>query len=142
MRFTRGRKEEEPRLGIAPLIDIVFLLLIFFMVTSHFDLASGVRLQLPEMSGRLPEEPREEITVVIDREGSIHLEGGRVDRGALEERLRARVRSRGLERIILQADRETLHGTVLGIIDLARNAGVRSVIIAARWKPGEEGRRP
>ena len=44
MRFIRGRKEEEPRLGIAPLIDIVFLLLIFFMVTSHFDLASGVRL--------------------------------------------------------------------------------------------------
>ncbi|MBW1863135.1 MAG: biopolymer transporter ExbD, partial [Deltaproteobacteria bacterium] len=41
MRFKKV-KEEEIRLGIAPLIDIVFLLLIFFMVTSHFDVASGI----------------------------------------------------------------------------------------------------
>ncbi len=137
MRFMRGPKEEEPRLGIAPLIDIVFLLLIFFMVTSHFDLASGVKLQLPEMSARLSDEPREDITVLIDRAGNAYLEGERIEKGALEERLRERVRRNGLQRVILQADKETLHGTVLGIIDLARAAGVRSVIIAARWQPGE-----
>ena len=137
MRFIRARKEEEPRLGIAPLIDIVFLLLIFFMVTSHFDLASGVRLQLPEMASRLSEEPRREATVVIDRDGNTYLEGEQVEKDALEERLRERVLSDGLERIILQADTDTRHGSVLGIIDLARAAGVRSVIIAARWKPGQ-----
>ncbi|MBW1921270.1 MAG: biopolymer transporter ExbD [Deltaproteobacteria bacterium] len=48
MRF-KTTKKEEPSLGIAPLIDIVFLLLIFFMVTSHFDIASGVRIQLPKV---------------------------------------------------------------------------------------------
>lgn len=139
MRFIRGRREEEPRLGIAPLIDIVFLLLIFFMVTSHFDLASGVRLELPEMASRLSEEARTEATVVIDREGNTYLEGTRIEKADLEDRLRKRVEGGELERIILQADKETLHGTVLGTIDLARAAGVRSVIIAARWKP-DEGR--
>ena len=137
MRFIRGRKEDEPRLGIAPLIDIVFLLLIFFMVTSHFDLASGVRLQLPEMSSRLSEEPAQEITVIIDRSGDTYLEGEKITGDDLEERLRQAVQEQGLERIILQADKESLHGSVLGVIDLARSAGVRSVIIAARWSSGK-----
>jgi biopolymer transport protein ExbD len=136
MRFIRGRKEDEPRLGIAPLIDIVFLLLIFFMVTSHFDLASGVRLQLPEMSSRLSEEPAQEITVIVDRSGDTYLEGEKITGTDLEERLRQAVQEQGLERIILQADKESLHGSVLGVIDLARSAGVRSVIIAARWTSG------
>lgn len=137
MRFVRRRNEEEPRLGIAPLIDIVFLLLIFFMVTSHFDLASGVRLQLPEMSSRLSEEPHREAIVVIDRDGVTYLEGEPVENDELEARFRNRVQSDGLERIILQADRDARHGSVLGIIDIARAAGVRSVIIAARWVPGK-----
>jgi len=137
MRFIRGRKEDEPRLGIAPLIDIVFLLLIFFMVTSHFDLASGVRLQLPEMSSRLSEEPAQETTVIIDRSGDTYLEGEKITGDDLEERLRQAVQEQGLERIILQADKESLHGSVLGVIDLARSAGVRSVIIAARWSSGK-----
>lgn len=137
MRFSRSRREEEPRLGIAPLIDIVFLLLIFFMVTSHFDLASGVRLQLPEMASRLSQEPRREATVVIDTDGNTYLEGEPVEKKLLEERFRKRVQDDGLERIILQADKDTRHGAVLGIIDLARAAGVRSVIIAARWKPDQ-----
>ena len=137
MRFVRGKREEEPRLGIAPLIDIVFLLLIFFMVTSHFDLASGVRLQLPEMASRLSEDPGQETTVVIDRSGDIYLSGKKISNDDLTQRLRASVRDRGLERIILQADKETRHGAVLGVIDLARAAGVRSVIIAARWNSGK-----
>ena len=52
MRFKKFR-EEEPRVSIAPLIDIVFLLLIFFMVTSHFDIASGIRINLPKVAKRI-----------------------------------------------------------------------------------------
>ena len=57
MRFKRNRPEEI-RLGIAPLIDIVFLLLIFFMVTAHFDVASGVQIRLPRVAQKtfLPKE--------------------------------------------------------------------------------------
>lgn len=136
MRFHRNKKEEDPRLGIAPLIDIVFLLLIFFMVTSHFDLASGVRLQLPKMNTRLEESPQQEITVVIDKAGDTYLEGNRISTEQLKERLGKMVQEEGLVRIILQADREALHGKVLSVIDQARNVGVRSVIIAARWSAG------
>jgi biopolymer transport protein ExbD len=137
MRFTKGRKEEEPRLGIAPLIDIVFLLLIFFMVTSQFDLASGVRLDLPEMKSRLHEERRPQTTVVIDGQGRTYLEGERMDGAQLEKRLAEMVKKEAIERIILQADREARHGLVVEIIDRARSAGVGSVVIAARWDTGK-----
>ncbi|MGD8389083.1 MAG: biopolymer transporter ExbD [Desulfobacteraceae bacterium] len=137
MRFVRTRKEDDPRLGIAPLIDIVFLLLIFFMVTSHFDLASGVRLQLPKMTTRLDEAPKQETTIVIDQEGNTYLEGERISGDALKKRLAELVGENDLERVILQADQESKHGAVLSVIDLARTAGVRSVIIAARWSAGE-----
>jgi biopolymer transport protein ExbD/biopolymer transport protein TolR len=136
MRFIRNKKEDDPRLGIAPLIDIVFLLLIFFMVTSHFDLASGVRLQLPKMTTRLDENPQQETTVLIDKAGNTFLEGERIADEALRERLGKLVNEEGLVRIILQADREAMHGKVLSVIDLARSAGVHSVIIAARWSAG------
>ena len=136
MRFQRNKKEDDPRLGIAPLIDIVFLLLIFFMVTSHFDLASGVRLQLPKMTTRLDESPHQEKTVLIDKAGDIYLEGERITGEALKERLGKMVNDEGLMRIILQADREAMHGNVLSVIDSARSVGVRSVIIAARWSAG------
>ena len=52
MRFKKSR-DEDLILGIAPLIDIVFLLLIFFIVTYHFDIASGVRIRLPKITQRI-----------------------------------------------------------------------------------------
>lgn len=137
MRFLRNKKEDDPRLGIAPLIDIVFLLLIFFMVTSHFDLASGVKLQLPKMSTRIEESPRQETSVIIDKEGNSYLEGERITTRELKETLGTMVTEKGLIRIVLQADRDALHGKVMHIIDTARSAGVRSVIIAAGWSSGE-----
>jgi len=137
MRFLRNKKEDDPRLGIAPLIDIVFLLLIFFMVTSHFDLASGVKLQLPKMSTRLDENPQQETSVLIDRDGNAYLEGEKITPQDLKETLGSMVTEKGLVRIVLQADREALHGKVMHVIDTARSAGVRSVIIAAGWSSGE-----
>jgi biopolymer transport protein ExbD len=78
MRFRKSR-EEEIRLSIAPLIDIVFLLLIFFMVTSHFDVASGVRISLPKVAKRILNQEKNRITLVIDKSGQTYLEGKRMD---------------------------------------------------------------
>ena len=136
MRFKRS-KEEDLRLGIAPLIDIVFLLLIFFMVTSHFDVASGVRIRLPEVAKKLYEQKKDRINLVIDKSGRTYLEGKALDREALGKKLEHLVKERDLTHLILQADKDTRHGTVVGIMDLAKTAGVQSIIIAAQWKAGK-----
>ncbi len=133
MHFSRGRKEEV-RLGIAPLIDIVFLLLIFFMVTSHFDVASGVRIQLPKATKKIFNDKKNKISLIIDKRGDTYLEGKKLDVKTLQKRLQHLAKGKGQVHLILQADKDVKHGRVVEIMDLARAAGLRSVIIAARWK--------
>lgn len=134
MRFRKPR-EDEIRLSIAPLIDIVFLLLIFFMVTSHFDVASGVRITLPKVAKRILNQEKKRITLVIDKSGQTYLEGKRMDMKSLQERIKKLVKDKGIIQVILQADKDVSHGKVVQIMDLAKTAGAHSIIIAARWKP-------
>jgi biopolymer transport protein ExbD len=132
MRFKKTI-EEEPRLGITALIDIVFLLLIFFMLTSHFDVASGVLIKLPKAVQRLYGTENDRITLVIDSAGNTYLEGRKVDERRLQKRLQDLVERHDLVNLVLQADKDVKHGRVVQIMDLAKTAGVQSVIIAARW---------
>ena len=134
MRFRKNR-EDDPTITIAPLIDVVFLLLIFFMVTSHFDIASGVRINLPKVTKKLINEDEDnKITLVIDKSAAIYLEGKKVESKELQNRLESLIKERGLLNLILQADKDVSHGEVVQIMDLAKNAGIQSIIIAARWR--------
>ncbi|MFO7462339.1 MAG: biopolymer transporter ExbD [Desulfatiglandales bacterium] len=134
MKFQRSR-HEEPTLGIAPLIDIVFLLLIFFMVTSHFDVASGVRIKLPQISRVIFDQPDRKVTVLIDPSGQAYFEGKALDLKALSERLRELAAENSTLQLILQADKDVKHGVVVEAMDAAKTAGVKSIVISAQWKP-------
>ena len=134
MRFIKA-PEEEPNISIAPLIDIVFLLLIFFMVTSHFDIASGVQISLPEVTQRLMnEEKNTRVTLVVDKSSETYLEGQKIDMNDLQDKLSRFVQEREILHLVLQADKDVSHGKVVEIMDIAKSAGVQSIIIAARWK--------
>lgn len=134
MRFKKT-KDEEPRLGITPLIDIVFLLLIFFMVTSHFNMASGISIRLPKVTQRAFNKDSEKITLMIDREGRTYLKGDIIDLKKLTTELKGLVVKEGLIHLLLEADKDVAHGKVVQVMDLAKRAGVLSIIIAADWKP-------
>jgi len=134
MKFQRS-KQEESTLGIAPLIDIVFLLLIFFMVTSHFDVASGVHIKLPQVSKVMFDRQDNKVTVLIDQSGQAYFEGKKVDMKTLGERLKELVQEKNTVQLILQADKETKHGAVVETMDVAKTAGVHSIVISAQWKP-------
>jgi biopolymer transport protein ExbD len=133
MRFRRPR-DEETRLGIAPLVDIVFLLLIFFMVTSNFDVASGVRINLPRVEKKILDHEKNRIILVIDKSGQTYLEGQKVDLDTLKEKLETIVHEKGVIQVVLQADKDVAHGHVVRIMDLAKTAGADSILIAAQWK--------
>ncbi len=134
MRF-RKPKEEEPTLGIAPLIDVVFLLLIFFMVTSHFNVASGIPIRLPKVTQKAYDSGDQKIMIVIDREGRTYLEDKKIDLKDIGPRLQNIVEKNGLIHLLLQADKDVKHGMVVHVMDLAKRAGVSSIIIAAQWEP-------
>jgi len=133
MRFKKT-KEEEPRLGITALIDIVFLLLIFFMLTSHFQISSGIPISLPKVTQKLYNSEQHKINLVIDRQGRTYLKGERINIKELGSQFQSLVRETGRVHLILEADKEVRHGRVVEVMDLAKSAGVSSIIIAAGWE--------
>jgi biopolymer transport protein ExbD len=127
-------KDDEVRMPLASFIDIVFLLLIFFLVTSHFDVASGVRIRLPQVASMLYDQKDNRITVLIDSSGQTFLEGKKIDLKDLGERLEKLVKEKALVQLVLHADKDAKHGFVVQTMDVAKAAGVQSIVIAAQWK--------
>jgi len=136
MRF-KMKKEEEMTMGIAPLVDIVFLLLLFFAITYHFDIASGVRIDLPKVTQKASDNETDKVTLIVNKSAEIFLSGKKIDQKALEKELTAIVQEKGYVSLVVQADKDVSHGKVVQIMDIAKNAGINSIIIAARWKAGE-----
>jgi biopolymer transport protein ExbD len=127
-------KEDEVWMPLASFIDIVFLLLIFFLVTSHFDVASGVRIRLPQVASMLYDQKDTRVSVLLDPSGQAFLEGKKVDLKDLGERLKSIVKEKTQVQLVLHADRDVKHGFVVQTMDAAKSAGVHSIVIAAQWK--------
>jgi len=137
MRFKK-RKDDEPRISMAPLIDVVFLLLIFFMVTSHYDIAAGVQIKLPKVKKRTASPDAESrIIIIVDRDGNAYIDGKKIEMKNLKQRLTEEVKKRGMLNLVLQADSDVRHGRVVEIMDIAKGAGINSIVIAARWRSEE-----
>ncbi len=135
MRFKRAKEEEPGFSSIAPLIDIVFLLLIFFMVTAHSPSLTGLSVSLPEVSAEYAETGTDSVSITVDGAGALTLNGVHIDSSDLAGEL-ARLRAEsGPFRLILEADRHIDHGRVIEIMDTAKQAGAASVVIAARPAP-------
>ncbi len=137
MRFSQPKREEiSLGISIAPLIDIVFLLLIFFMVTSHFEIMSNIDIKLPDISQRGSDQLVDSMIVAIDKTGNYYIKKEKVDLKDIYLRLKEGSEQKKIN-LILQADRDVKHGHVVRIMDLAKKAGVTSIIISAQWDPEE-----
>lgn len=135
MRFSQPKREETSLgISIAPLLDIVFLLLIFFMLTSHFETISGIDIRLPDISEKGRDRSDDNVVVVLDKAGTCYLQEERVTLKDLYLRLQQMTQKKKIS-LMLQADQDVRHGLVVRIMDLANNAGVNSIVIAAQWEP-------
>ena len=135
MRFSQPKREETSLgISIAPLLDIVFLLLIFFMLTSHFETISGIDIRLPDISEKGRDRSDDNVVVVLDKAGTCYLQDERVTLKDLYLRLQQMTQKKKIS-LMLQADQDVRHGLVVRIMDLANNAGVNSIVIPAQWEP-------
>jgi biopolymer transport protein ExbD len=135
MRFKK-KSEEDLFISVTPLVDIVLVCLIFFMITYHFDIVSGARIDLPKVVNKNLEEEADKITLIISKSGEIFIGGKKFDQKSLENDLKNLVKEKGYLRIVLQADKDVTHGKVVEIMDIAKGAGISSIVIAAKWKSG------
>jgi len=131
MRFRRIKEEEPGFSTIAPLIDIVFLLLIFFMATTHSSSATSLSVSLPETSAEYSGQAVASVTITVDRSGVLRLKGALIEPTGLEDELQRLKPGGGPFNVLLQADKEVSHGKVVEIMDTAKRAGAVSIFIAA-----------
>ena len=131
MKFKRRVFLETGHLDIAPLIDIVFLLLIFFMLTSSFIFQPGIKINLPKA---LTSEviQRENLIIIITADDSIYINERRIDREELSSRLG--IAAKEEKPILIKADRKASLGKVVEIWDLCRSEGVQKINIATTQK--------
>jgi biopolymer transport protein ExbD len=134
VRFGSGPRRKA-LINITSLIDVVFLLLLFFVVTSTFLERPGLDLTLPAAS---PTEVarRDEVTLELDARGGTWLDGRRVEPNGLEVALKDALAAGGTERVVLEADEQVPHGRVVQAMDAARRAGATGLVVATR--PREE----
>ncbi len=137
MAFVR-RKRDIPRVDLTPMVDVVFLLLIFFMISTTFVETPGITIELPEGGAQVVQKEPEEIRVYLNRQGEIHLHEQKVTLAELRLRLQEHAGQAQKTTFVLMADREARHGTVVELMDLARATGFGKLAIATR----EAGRRP
>lgn len=125
-RHRRGGAE----INLTPLIDIVFQLLIFFLITTTFVQNPGIDVELPKASAEPAKNDPESVIIGITSEGRVVHEGRAVSLEELRERLAAHHQQRPKALVIIQADTETSHGKVVEVMDLARQVGFEALAIA------------
>ena len=143
MKFKR-RIQEEPSINLTPLIDVVFLLLIFFMVTTTFNRETRLQVNLPKAQTETKINESARLEIVIPREGLISLNGQTLVNGRIETLLRGlELESEGnLDMpVIIIADSEATHQSVVFAMDAIGQAGFGRLSIATQHseQPATQG---
>jgi biopolymer transport protein ExbD len=138
MAKKRKNADYSVELNLTPMIDTVFQLLIFFMVTTVFAVQSGLKVELPTAASS-DAPPEKDLTVVISEKGEIDLNGRRVTLENLQEEMMKDKEIFGSKVLIIKADKKTMHGLVVKVMDIAKVIGIDQLAIATEKEEEETG---
>lgn len=129
MKFKRHYNITKGELNLAPLVDVIFLQLIYFMLTSSFIMQPGIKIKLPKAT-TTETIKKEEVFVSISQEGIIFYKGQPVTLKELEKIFKKKKGSNSQITLVVKADRNTRHGRVVQVMDTARREGIDKIAIA------------
>ena len=130
MQFRRTNTPQAT-INIAPLVDVVFLLVIFFAVSTTFLETAGLKLELPSSTSTAKREPQV-LTVLLAEDGTLSYDGMTLDRQELAGRLKSALEAAERKVVVLRADRLARHGDVVAVMDVIQDAGAESMTLAAQ----------
>ena len=135
MNLRPGHKEESVEINLTPLIDVVFLLLIFFMVSTTFDRHARLKVSLPESSAKATQQQAEPLVLSIDARGNYFLNERQLvnkQLDTLKQAIRKTVGEQDISQvaIVLRADANTPHQAVVRAMDAASQLGMTRLSIA------------
>lgn len=137
----REAPSDEPEVNLTPLIDVVFILLIFFMVSTTFQRESEIRIELPEASADAVDERGEVLEILIDAEGHFFIGGEQVVNTELET-LKGAIRKFLGDRkempVVIRADRVSPYEAVIRAMDATSQLGLEQMSLATN-QPDDGG---
>ncbi len=134
MNFRRDKSKLEPSIDMAPMIDCVFLLLLFFVTSTTFISAPGIKLNLPEAKSQDIVHQKKDVTIVMRSNSEIFFNQKLVNLIELKTKLVETATDNSNALVIIQADTAVSHGRVVEVMDLAKEAGLHQLAIATQPK--------
>lgn len=136
MGFRRKRREEL-RIDVTPMVDVVFLLLIFFMISTTFVETPGISIELPQSSAKAVSRQPEEFKVTLAKDGTLFYGEREISIENLALLIQAQSANLEDTTFYLLADKDTPHGVVVNVMDIARKAGFGRMAIGTENRGGE-----
>jgi biopolymer transport protein ExbD len=125
----KKRTRLQVQLPLTPLIDIVFLLLIYFLLTTNFLVDEGIKIKLPQAKASAPQTEKE-ITVYVDRQGRAFLGNEEVSLAMLFDRLKEMIGGKENKLVVIRADRAVILNRAVKVMDVAKAAGAGRLCLA------------
>jgi biopolymer transport protein ExbD len=122
-------QSEDSEIDITPMLDVVFIMLIFFIVTASFVKESGIEVNRPEAS-TAEAKPRASILVAVNAQGEVWINKRKVELGQVRANIERLHAENPQGAVVVQADEEAKTRILVGVIDAARAAGVADVSLS------------
>jgi biopolymer transport protein ExbD len=140
MNIGGGRQHDDVDINVTSLIDVVLLLVIFFVVSTTFEREAAIELTLPEAAEDTEQKPAGQIDVAIDRQGVLFVNGARLPDNRTDT-LRGRLAAakRGIDEpiVVIAADQSATHQAVISVMDAARQVGLYRITFPTRLRDEE-----
>ena len=130
-RISRLGAAEESQIDLTPLIDVVFIMLIFFIVTATFTKETGIDVNRPDAKTAVVKE-KANILIAIDANDQIWIDRRRVDIRSVRPNIERLHAENPQGSVVIQADKKSTTEALISVMDASRQAGVYNVAIAAQ----------
>ncbi len=133
MKFSQIKKKSSGLLNITPLIDVLFILIIFFAVSSTFLEQPGIKLELPEAK-KTDLQKIEKAVLMISKDEKLYFRNKETTLESLPALLKDAMEQSTDKVLIIQADKDVHHGLVIKVMDIARQSGVKKLVVGTEQK--------
>ncbi len=128
MKKKRAKQEEDANIDMTPMLDIVFIMLIFFIVTTSFVKEKGLLVNSPENTNQSSANSKT-VSILIDEQGMIYMNNRMIDRERVNANIQLFLAENNTDSAVIKAHPKVKHGIVVGVLNQAAEAGLNKLSV-------------
>jgi biopolymer transport protein ExbD len=136
--WVQKRDADDSTLDMTPLVDVVFLLIIFFMLSTTFIVVPGLRIDLPAAASQKVSVEKHKVVLSVDRNGVLYFNQDPVDEHTMVRLLKQAALENPLMLVLMKGDRNSKYGRNVDLLDMVRKAGLNRIAIVTSTKKKTE----